>query len=123
MQKHVKSLDINVNMDSDIVWSCHLNCEADVSHSFNRAREVLENRLTPFAYNPDPPSDMVFADMFAFFRALAGIKSISPLPDMTSSETRVELLQEAECWLSLWETLLSTTSEYGGQKCTKECAL
>ena len=123
MQNHVKSLDLNVTMDSDRIWSCHLNCEADASHSFNRAREVLETRLTPFAYNPDTPSDMVFADMFAFFRALAGIKSISPLPDMASSETRVELLQEAECWLSLWETLLSTTSEYGGQKCTKECAL
>ena len=123
MQKHVKFFDLNVTMDTGRVWSCHLNCEADASHSFNRAREVLENRLTPFAYNPDPPSDMVFADMFAFFRALAGCKSISPLPDMTSSETRVELLQEAECWLSLWETLLSTTSEYGGQKRTKECVL
>ena len=123
MQNHVKFLDLNVTTDSDRVGPCHLNCEADASHSFNRAREVLETRLEPYAYNPDPPSDMVFADMFAFFRALAGIKSISPLPDMTSSETRVELLQEAECWLSLWETLLSTTSEYGGQKCTKECAL
>lgn len=123
MQNHLKSFDLSITMDTGRVWSCHLNCEVDASHSFNRAREVLENRLTPFAYNPDPPSDMVFADMFAFFRALAGIKSISPLPDMTSSETRVELLQEAECWLSLWETLLSTTSEYGGQKCTKECAL
>ena len=123
MQNHVKFLDLNVTMDSDRVWSCHLNCEADASHSFNRAREVLETRLEPYAYNPDPPSDMVFADMFAFFRALAGIKSISPLPDMGSSETRVELLQEAECWLSLWETLLSATSEYGGQKWPKEQTL
>lgn len=122
MQKHVKSLGLNVTMESGRVWSCHLNCEADASHTFNRAREVLETRLEPYAYNPDPPSDMVFADMFAFFRALAGIKSISPLPDMTSSETRVELLQEAECWLSLWETLLSTTSEHG-QQYSKECAL
>ena len=122
MQKHVKSLGLNVTMESGRVWSCHLNYEADASHTFNRAREVLETRLEPYAYNPDPPSDMVFADMFAFFRALAGIKSISPLPDMTSSETRVELLQEAECWLSLWETLLSTTSEHG-QQYSKECAL
>ena len=122
MQKHVKSLGLNVTMESGRVWSCHLNCEADASHTFNRAREVLETRLEPYAYNPDPPSDMVFADMFAFFRALAGIKSISPLPDMTSSETRVELWQEAECWLSLWETLLSTTSEHG-QQYSKECAL
>ena len=123
MQNHVRSFDLNVNMDSGRVWSCHLNCEADASHAFNRAREVLENRLTPFAYNPDPPSDMVFSDMFAFFRALAGVKSISPLPDMTSSESRVELLKEAECWLALWETLLSTSSEYGGQKYSKECTL
>lgn len=121
--QHAKVLDIQVTMDSNRVWSCHLNCEADVSHAFNRAREVLETRLEPYAYNPDPPSDLVFADMFAFFRALAGVKSISPLPDMTSSETRVELLQEAECWLALWENLLSKTSEYSGQKYTKECAL
>ena len=121
--QHAKVLDIQVTMDTGRVWSCHLNCEADASHAFNRAREVLENRLTPFAYNPDPPSDMVFSDMFAFFRALAGVKSISPLSDMTSSETRVELLQEAECWLSLWETLLSTTSEYNGQKYSKEGTL
>ena len=123
MQNHVKFLDLNVTMDTGRIWSCHLNCEADVSHAFNRAREVLETRLEPYAYNPDPPSDLVFADMFAFFRALAGVKSISPLPDMTSSENRVKLLQEAECWLALWETLLSTTSEYNGQKYTKECAL
>ena len=121
--QHAKVLDIQVTMDSNRVWSCHLNCEADASHSFNRAHEVLETRLEPYAYNPDPPSDLVFADMFAFFRALAGVKSISPLPDMTSSENRVKLLQEAECWLALWETLLSTTSEYAGQKWPKEQAL
>lgn len=123
MQNHLKSFDLNVTMDTNRIWSCHLNCEVDASHSFNRAREVLETRLEPYAYNPDPPSDLVFADMFAFFRALAGVKSISPLPDMTSSETRVELLQEAECWLALWENLLSTTSEYDGHKWPKECAL
>ena len=123
MQNHLKSFDLSITMDTGRVWSCHLNCEVDASHSFNRAREVLETRLEPYAYNPDPPSDLVFADMFAFFRALAGVKSISPLPDMTSSENRVKLLQEAECWLALWKTLLSTTSEYDGQKYSKECAL
>ena len=55
MQNHVKFLDLNVTMDTGRIWSCHLNCEADVSHAFNRAREVLETRLEPYAYNPDPP--------------------------------------------------------------------